>query len=111
MRRIAVISAAAFLSLALAGCDSAPVAPQIDYDTDQPAPQPQAAAPADHTLRDGLIGGALGYMAGRASQPRPQVQVVNHHVYHPAYRPPAYRPSPAARTYRTTTIIRSYRRR
>lgn len=38
-------------------------------------PQPQVAAsgvqmvqqPEDHTLRDGLIGGALGFMAGRAT--------------------------------------------
>ena len=93
MRKILVISAMALASLSLAACSADPLGDAMPN-----------AAPADHTLRDGLIGGALGYMAGRASQPRPQVV----HVYPPSYTPPAYRPACCARMSRTTTITHSY---
>jgi len=98
-----VISAMAVASLSLAACSADGPIQQGAYADPLGDAMPNAA-PADHTLRDGLIGGALGYMAGRASQPRPQVV----HVYPPSYTPPAYRPACCARMSRTTTITHSY---
>ncbi len=125
MQRILVVATLLPLSLALAACGptgggqlaQVEQAAQAD-DDDQPAAPVQA--PADHTLRDGLIGGALGYVAGRATAPRAPAAPVYHvthvtHVAAPIYRaPPVWHPSYNA--YRSpsvvtrTTVIRSYRR-
>lgn len=112
MKRIFAIGALLSVSLALAACDNT-----TDDDIAAANAAAPVQAPADHTLRDGLIGGALGYVAGRASAPRAPTYHVTHvtHVADPVYRAaPSYRPSynvPRSRSVVTrTTVIRSYRR-
>lgn len=119
MNRILIVGALLPLSLALAACGQTGSAQLAQADDDQPTAAP-LQAPADHTLRDGLIGGALGYVAGRATAPRaPAAPVyrVTHitHVAAPAYRPaPVWRPSynarPSPSVVTRTTVTRSYRR-
>jgi hypothetical protein len=122
MQRTLIVGALLPLSLALAACGqsaAAPLAQAEQAGDDQPTAAP-VQPPEDHTLRDGLIGGALGYVAGRATAPRATaapVYRVTHitHVAAPAYRPapvwrPSYNASRSPSVVTRTTVTRTYRR-